>query len=383
MFSVENPTRLSGDSLVSNLQAKNPTFASIEMVEYFYPFREIPVGVVNADNALKFFWKEMVLDKLPESREWGMVLHNVKKIDNISKIDGIGVFVSVTCDLSVRKLYCIEENRASFMSQVIVWDTLYDVLDIRNSNGLYDLSLRDVASWIITTRWEKNIREVYSSHCSCKVLEKSIRPYNRLILSRLVPWEKIRFAQEMSSTQYNPKMNEQLKEFVGKYVTFEKNVGGLLQFQEIFGKYNILVNPETILANVCNMIVPVKNVGWEGNVGIKNVVRKYDSAEEFSSLPRLKHERLEKINEILSIFPEAVVLVKEKWGDIQFKKEWVKKIEEDFVEIPIGLKWDWYREKKEYAIHHIDGSMRRYNDPVFTFDDWTVSQLEKIWRENS
>ena len=75
-----------------------------------------------------------------------------------------------------------------------------------------------------------------------------------------------------------------------------------------------------------------------------------------------KKKQISEINELLKLHPNTVLHVKMKGWKVPFIVTGARKIETDFVDIPImtGM-----RTKKEYKITYQNGKWNRWNDPVF------------------
>ncbi len=143
-------------------------------------------------------------------------------------------------------------------------------------------------------------------------------------------------------------------------------------------------------SNVSKKVLPNKEGGFikASNVEIPKELqplaeeaRKYKSAEEFVSLPKVKTEQIDRLNEMLKSNPKLEVYASE--GGRKFVNRDIKSIKADYVEVPTASKSssNGMRTVKEVIFEFKDGTVNKFKNPVFSLSDNSKSQLTDFYKK--
>lgn len=128
-----------------------------------------------------------------------------------------------------------------------------------------------------------------------------------------------------------------------------------------------------------------KDVSKNANPAVSKTADLYSQArkmskEEFISLPRIKSEQVNKINQLVKENPKSLIYATVKGR--KFILDDVKNIEADFNDVPTTLRAkNDFRTVKDYIVNFNDGTYDKFRDPVFSLSDDFQSQLSSIWDE--
>jgi len=228
--------------------------SDITLERYHFLYQNIPSWVANVGWALKLFWKDAILDKIPQCIGDKTTIFEIGEVKKLIELEWLAFVVVVSCKETTSnqdfqdRLYCFEYTRGIFLENLIHEGKAWSISSFTyDKNGIFTLNLSDLCTGSISTVRDWDIYDIYSSSTSHKIYKTFVIDENMKFLSNMKAGEKIMFSQEMISKDDSESMRLELQEFVEKEITFNsKDDDGYFVFDEVFSRYRITLNPENV-----------------------------------------------------------------------------------------------------------------------------------------